>query len=347
MLYGYLPAVLAGFMLTAIPNWTGRLPIRGTPLLGLVMLWLAGRVAVMLSGVMGWAPAAAIDCAFLLAVAAAAAREIVAGRNWRNLPVVAMISALAAGNIAFHLEAHFAGAAEYATRFGIAVAVMLISLVGGRIIPSFTHNWLVRENPGRLPAPFGRFDIIVVAASGVALCAWVVLPMAQLTGVALVLGAALQSVRLGRWAGDRTVRDRLVLILHLGYAFVPMGFLLTGVAAFDLLPPAAGIHALAGAIGTMTLAVMTRATLGHTGRRLEASLATKAIYAAVIVAALSRICAALHPAWSVSLLHMAAFAWAAAFIGFAVAHGPLLLGKRASRSTSPPPQSSTRVIAKR
>jgi uncharacterized protein involved in response to NO len=330
MLYGYMPAVVTGFLLTAIPNWTGRLPIQGTPLLALITVWLAGRVAVTFSGLIGWAPAAAIDGAFLLLVAAAAAREIAAGRNWRNLPVVALLAALAAGNIAFHLEAHFAGVAEYATRFGIAVAIMLISLVGGRLIPSFTHNWLVRENPGRLPAPFGRFDVIVVTASGIALAAWVASPGTAATGAALLVAGALQVVRLARWAGDRTVRDRLVLVLHLGYAFVPLGLLLAGAAAFDLVPAAAGIHAFAGAIGTMTLAVMTRATLGHTGRRLEASLATQAIYAAVIVAALARICAALHPAWSLSLLHVAAFAWAAAFVGFAAAFGPLLIGERAT-----------------
>jgi uncharacterized protein involved in response to NO len=328
MLYGYVPAVLTGFLLTAIPNWTGRLPIQGAPLLGFVAVWLAGRVAVTFSADIGWAPAAAIDGAFLFLVAAAAAREITAGRNWRNLPVVLLLAGLAAGNIAFHLEAHFAGLAEYATRFGIAIAVTLVSLVGGRLIPSFTHNWLVRENPGRLPAPFGRFDIIVVAASAVALSAWVVAPATPATGVVLVIAGGLQTIRVARWAGDRTVRDRLVLVLHLGYAFIPFGLLLTGMAAFDLLPPAAGIHALAGGIGIMTLAVMTRASLGHTGQPLEASLAIQAIYAAVILAAIARVCAALHPAWSLALLHIAAFAWGAAFVGFAVSFGPVLIGKR-------------------
>jgi uncharacterized protein involved in response to NO len=328
MLYGYVPAVLTGFLLTAIPNWTGRLPIQGVPLAGLVAVWLAGRVAVIVSGQIGWATAAAIDGAFLLLVAAAAGREIIAGRNWRNLPVVALLAALAAGNLAFHLEAHLAGVAEYATRFGIAVCVMLIGLVGGRLIPSFTHNWLVRQNPGRLPVPFGRFDVVVLAASGLALAAWVAAPVLAATGAVLLLAGVLQATRLARWAGERTIRDRLVLVLHLGYAFVPLGFLLAGAAAFDLVVPAAGIHALAGAIGIMTLAVMTRASLGHTGHPLAASFATQAIYAAVIVAALARICAALHPAWSVALLHVAAFAWAAAFIGFSAMFGPLLVAER-------------------
>ena len=208
------------------------------------------------------------------------------------------------------------------------MVVLLIALIGGRIVPSFTRNWLVRENPGRLPAPFGRFDMIVVAVSALALASWVVNSTGQLTGAALAFAGLLHLVRLGRWAGDRTWRERLVLILHVGYAFVPLGFLLNALAAFELVPAGAGIHAwMAGAAGTMTLAVMTRATLGHTGQPLTASPATQAIYAAIIVAALSRICAVIEPAYSEPLLHLAAFAWAAAFFGFAISFGPLLAGR--------------------
>jgi len=142
--------------------------------------------------------------------------------------------------------------------------------------------------------------------------------------IALLAAGALHAARLVRWAGDRAARERLVLILHLGYAFIPAGFLLTGMAALDLAPAAAGIHAFAGgAIGTMTLAVMTRASLGHTGHALVASRATQAIYAAVIAAALSRIAAAFEP--TMPLLILAAALWAAAFLGFGAAYGPLLL----------------------
>lgn len=327
MLYGYLPAVITGFLFTAIPNWTGRLPIQGTPLLVLVLVWIAGRLGVTFSASTGWLAALLVDASFLLLVAAAATREIMAGRNWKNLNVVVLIVLLLAGNVAFHLEAHYHGLAETGIRIGIAVVVLLISLIGGRIIPSFTRNWLVREHPGRLPAPFGRFDMIVVAISALTLAAWVVGSSSRITGAALALAGLLHLVRLARWAGDRTFRERLLLILHIGYAFVPFGFLLNAAAAFDLVPPSAGIHAwMAGAAGTMTLAVMSRATLGHTGRALTASRTTQAIYLAIIVAALARICAVIHPAQSEALLHLAAFAWAAAFLGFAVAFGPLLAG---------------------
>jgi uncharacterized protein involved in response to NO len=326
MLYGYLPAVVTGFLFTAIPNWTGRLPLRGMPLLALVMVWLAGRFCVTFSAATVWWVTLVVDASFLLLVAAAATREIIAGRNWRNLMIVSLVAILLAGNVAFHLEAHFNGQAD-SIRIGIAVVVLLISLIGGRIIPSFTRNWLVRENPGRLPVPFGRFDMIVVLTGALALCGWIAAPDHRTTGAALALAGLLHLVRLSRWAGDRTVRERLLTVLHVGYLFVPFGFLLNALAAFDIVPASAGIHAwMVGGAGVMTLAVMTRASLGHTGRPLTASPATQAIYASIIIAAVARVCAAIHPAYDEALLHVAAFAWMFAFLGFALVYGPLLFG---------------------
>lgn len=329
MLYGFLPAVITGFLLTAIPNWTGRLPIQGKPLLALVVLWLAGRVAVTFSAEIGWLAAAVIDVSFLALVVAATAREVVAGSNWRNLKVVGMVVLLLAGNIAFHVEAYVRGSAEYATRIGIAATVLLIAVIGGRIIPSFTRNWLARENPGRLPIPFARFDVAVILFSAVTLALWGVQPFGQTSAAALAVAGMLHLARLLRWAGDRTVRDRLVLILHVGYLFVPVGFLLTGAGAAGFITADAGIHAwMVGAAGIMTLAVMTRASLGHTGKALIASRATQAIYAAIVFAALARTGASLEPERELRLLDLAAFAWCAAFFGFAASFGPLLLGKQ-------------------
>jgi uncharacterized protein involved in response to NO len=334
MLYGYLPAVVTGFMLTAIPNWTGRLPIQGTPLLVLVVLWLAGRVAVTVSAEVGWLAAALIDCGFLALLIAAIAREIIAGKNWRNLRVVALVTLLLVGNIAFHLESHISGSADYGVRIGIAAMVLLISVIGGRIVPSFTRNWLVRENPGRLPAPMGPIDLSVIAFSAAVLVLWVVRPVGPDTAAALGAAGLAQLLRLARWAGDRTARDRLVLILHVGYAFVPLGFLLSSATALDLVAVGAGIHAwTVGAAGTMTLAVMTRASLGHTGHALAASAVTQAIYAAIVIAALARIGAAFFPTWSEPLLELTVLAWCAAFFGFAASYGPLLAGKKRAATT--------------
>jgi uncharacterized protein involved in response to NO len=329
LLFGYVPAIVAGFLLTAIPNWTGRLPLRGRPLLVLVSVWLAGRFAVTFSAGIGWIAAAAIDCAFLALMAAATGREIAAGKNWRNLKVVGLLTLLALANLGFHIEARYEGIALYATRLGIAVVIMLIMVIGGRIIPSFTRNWLMRQPPGRLPAPFGRFDLTCLVLSGLALLLWIAEPVGPGAGMALAIAGILNIVRLGRWAGDRTLADRLVLILHIGYAFVPLGFLLGSLSAFDVVAPSAGVHAwTAGAIGIMTLAVMSRASLGHTGRPLVASPALQAVYAAVLVAAAARICAAAHPAWNGPLLHLAAFTWAAGFLGFAALYAPLLARRK-------------------
>lgn len=332
LLYGYLPAVIAGFLLTAIPNWTGRLPLQGQPLAILVLTWLAGRYVVTFSGSIGWLGATIVDVAFLVLMTGAAAREIAAGKNWRNLKIAALLGLLAIGNLGFHLEAHFGGIAVYATRVGVAVVLVLIMVVGGRIIPSFTRNWLMRQGPARLPATFGGFDVACLALSGATLAAWCVAPEAMVTGVALLAAAAANIVRLARWAGDRTMADRLVLVLHVGYAFVPLGFLLGGLTAFDIVMPSAGIHAwTTGAMGIMTLAVMSRASLGHTGRALVASPALQMVYLAAMTAAVVRIGADVVLEWREPFLFLAAFCWAAAFLGFAMLYAPVLCLPRPGR----------------
>jgi len=330
MIYGYLPAVITGFLLTAIPNWTGRLPLQGGPLLVLVTTWAVGRFAVAISSEIGWFAATVLDAAFLFLLACAAGREIISGRNWRNLKVLMPVVLLGLGNIAFHVEAHF-GSADYGVRLGVAAVLVLLMLIGGRIIPSFTGNWLRRQGDGRMPHPFGRFDQAVLLVSSAALLLWIVWPSESLTATTLFGAGLLQIARLARWAGDRTVRDRLVLVLHIAYAFVPVGFVLTGFGAVQMLIPSAGIHAwMAGAAGMMTLAVMTRATLGHTGQPLTASVATQLLYLSVFLAAIARIGAAVEPRGQVVLLSVAAVAWAIGFVGFAVLYAPFLWRQRSA-----------------
>ena len=328
MIYGYVGAVIAGFLLTAIPNWTGRLPINGYPLAALFALWLLGRVAIIGSAIWGAWVAAAIDIAFLAVLAFAAAREVVAGNNWRNLRVLVVLGVLIAGNVVFHAEVIVYGAADYGIRLGIAAIVVLITLIGGRIVPSFTRNWLTRNNPGRMPKPFARFDAIAVIGAVVALAAWIALPQSVVAGALLLIAGVLQAARLIRWAGDRTFADRLVLVLHVAYAFVPIGLLLSGAAILwpSIWPISAGLHAwMTGAAGLMTLAVMTRASLAHTGNKLVASISTQLIYLCALAAALTRIAAAFTP--SSALLHTAAAAWVLAFGGFAAVYGPMLAGR--------------------
>lgn len=334
LLYGYLPAVVAGFLLTAVPNWTGRLPVTGAPLLVLVLSWLAGRVAVGFSVQLGPTFTAVVDLSFLTLLSLVIGREVVAGRNRRNLKVLILVALFLGGNALFHAESAGGGVASsgYGARFGIAVAVFLIMLIGGRIVPSFTRNWLARRRPGRLPTSFNRFDLATMIIAGVALVLWIAAP--DITGTAILCLAAggLHAWRLARWAGYRTSAEPLVLILHVGYAFVPLGFLAVGWAALSptTVPASAAIHAwTTGAIGVMTLAVMTRASLGHVGKPLHATWGTGLIYLCVIAAAVSRVASSLGLAPDV-LLHLAAAAWIAAFGGFAVLFGPLLVQPRQS-----------------
>ncbi|EJW13020.1 NnrS protein involved in response to NO [Rhodovulum sp. PH10] len=331
LLFGYVAAVVTAFLLTAIPNWTGRLPLNGWPLLMLVLVWVAGRLAVAAGGLLGWGLVALIDASFLVLVIAVTGREVVAGKNWRNLRVLVVLAVFAIANVVFHVEAHRWGGALLGRRLAVAAVLMLIVLIGGRIVPSFTRNWLVRENPGRLPAAFGRFDAISIVVTVLALAAWLAAPGSAVAGALLIAAGLLHAVRLVRWAGWRALRDPLVWVLHAGYAFVPLGFLLTGAAAFFPLAIAesAGIHAwTVGAFGVTTLAVMTRATRGHTGHPLIAPPATLAVYLAVIAAALLRIAAGLWPETGMLLLWLAAIAWGGAFLGFCAAYLPMLARPR-------------------
>ena len=331
MLFGFTVAVIAGFLLTTIPNWTGRLPLHGRPLLVLVLLWLGGRVAVATSAVIGARTAAAVDLMFLAALLFVVGREILVGKNWRNLPMLAAIGLLLVANALMHAEAlDFGTVGASGWRLAVAVATSLIALVGGRIVPSFTRNWLAKRPGGEMPAPFARFDQLTLLATIAALAAWVVLPGASAPTVLLALAAALNLARLCRWQGHRTMSDPLVFILHVGYAWVPLGLGLLAVAQSpEWLPESAAVHGLtAGAVGTMTLAVMTRATRGHTGRPLHADAGTIAVYVLVTIAAFARIAASMWPALYPPLLWTAGVAWIAAFGGFAVLYGPMLLKPR-------------------
>jgi uncharacterized protein involved in response to NO len=336
-LFGYLGAVVAGFLLTAVPNWTGRLPIVGWRLGALAGLWLAGRIVVSVSAGMPAGLVAAADLAFPVVFALAIGREIVAGRNWRNLIVLAMLGVFIAGNALFHWEAARGGFAAqgYGLRLGLGAGILMIAVVGGRVVPSFTRNWLAQRQSKVLPVPpMQSFDKLALAVLLAALAAWVVLPHHRATGLALGLAGVMHAVRLARWAGHRTLAEPLVAVLHAGYAFLPLGALALAaeILAPGLLGMAGAQHLwLAGAIGLMTLAVMTRATLGHTGQALHAGAETVAIYAALVLSVLARVAAGMMPGMAGPLHMVAGAGWIAAFGGFAVIYGALLLRLPAAR----------------
>ena len=323
MIFGFGLAAIAGFLLTAIPNWTGRLPIRGAPLAALAALWLAGRIALLASGAIGPLAAAAIDLSFPLVLIGVIARELIAGRNFRNLPMLVALGLLFAGNALVHL-----GHVALGQRIGIATVLALIALIGGRIVPSFTRNWLVKNRPAvRDPAPMGKLDLAFLLATVLGLGIWVTAP--DNASIALTAAGIATAIRLSRWRGLATLREPLLFILHVGYAWLAFGLTYMGLnGLFGWAPAGAPLHALTvGAIGTMTLAVMTRATLGHAGRALSASAATVAIYALVTLAALLRMAAPFSGDYVV-VTSLAGIAWSAAFTVFVLAYGPLLLSRR-------------------
>ena len=342
LLFGYTSAVIAGFLMTAVPNWTGRFPIVGWPLAALVGLWMAGRAAVSLP--LGLSPlaVAAVDLAFPVALCAAIGREIVAGRNWRNLKVLGLVGLLAAANALFHWEAavHGHAAGGVGARLGLAVVILLIVVIGGRIVPSFTRNWLAQRGPGPLPAAMDRLDKFATALTMMALFYWVVLPGDTVTGVLCLLAGLACLGRLARWQGWRTGAEPLVWVLHAGYALVGLGFLAVGLDALGLLPAGSGPQHvwMAGAIGLMTLAVMSRASLGHAGRPLRAGRGVTALYLAVAASVLARLVAGFLPGVP-GLMHLAAALWTLGFGGFALLYWPILTRPRvAARKASAAPR---------
>jgi uncharacterized protein involved in response to NO len=327
-LWGYLSAVIAGFMLTAVPNWTGRLPIVGWPLAVLWSFWAAGRIAVFFSAWIGVEMAALIDLTFLAALIFVLGREIIASRNWRNFKVVGVVALYLYANAAFHCEAVLSGSAvqEQGLRMGLSAAILLMVLIGGRIIPSFTRNWLAKRPAGFLPIPFNRVDGAIVAVSAAALVAWVIAPVSVAAGAICIAAGIANLARLARWAGWRTLGEPLVAILHAGYLFLAVGFLLLGGAIMlpDQVPYAAAVHSwTAGAIVVMTLAVMTRASLGHSGLALHATKPISLIYALGIGAGLLRLAAAFWPE-NTLLLEAAGLAWIGCFAAFAIVYTPIL-----------------------
>ncbi len=227
MLFGFLPAVITGFLLTAMPNWTDRPPLRGTPLLALVTLWLAGRLTIA----MPWPTPfveAFIDAGYLAVLAAIVWREIAAGKAWDRAPIGAVISLYATANILFHVLALDGKETDLPERMAIALMMLLLTLIGGRVTPSFTSDYLAERGlPDQLPS-FSRYDGLTIALTVVAALSWVIQPQAITTGWFLIIAGLANVIRLSRWRGWTTWREPIVLILHVGYGWLAFSLLIIG-----------------------------------------------------------------------------------------------------------------------
>jgi uncharacterized protein involved in response to NO len=331
MLFGFIMAAVGGFLLTAIPNWTNRAPVAGTPLVVLVALWLLGRVACLVSALIpGWL-ALVVDLAFAVTLEAVAARELIAVGNRRNYPLLVPVLVLAIANLLMHLQAlGVAIPIGLGWRLGVAAMIALISVIGGRIVPAFTRNWLATRGISPVPPSPGLLDRIALGTLLAGMIAWTFLPDWRPVGVLLLVAAVLHAARLGRWCGVATLPEPVLLILHVGYLWLVAGVTLLGLSLLtDAVPTAAAVHALtAGAMGTMILAVMTRATLGHTGHALHADAATIAIFALVSASAVLRIAGAWPVDVQAALIEISGLVWIGAFALFLAKYAPMLLAPR-------------------
>ena len=298
----------------------------GRPLLALFALWLIGRLVSLVPTLVGEPTSAILDALFLPTLAILVAREVIAGHNWQNLRVAFGISALAALNMAFHVLVLRGEEPGIVLRATVALFMLLVGHIGGRIIPSFTRNYLVRRGADHLPVPMNRYDQAPLVAALVAGLIWAVMPQDWLIAATCVLAAMLHAIRLARWRGFSTWREPLLFVLHIAYSFVPIGYLAIALAAFDMIAPASALHLLTvGVIGMTTLAVMTRASRGHTGRPLTASAVTSAAFACLLFAALCRPLAEMMPDLYHPILVLSGIGWLGGFGLFLVEHVPMLI----------------------
>ncbi len=331
MIFGFASAALGGFILTAVPNWTGRLPVRGWPLGGLALLWLLGRLA-MLSG---HPVLMLVDILFLFVLAAVVAREIIGGRNKRNLVVAGMITLIALANLWTHLERlEIAAQGGYGWRFGVAVLLSLLGLIGGRVTPSFTRNLLAKQNLAHLEAPKmpakpgGKIDKLAMLVSALALLIWVFLPEHKTTGILLIGAGIGHGVRLSRWQGLQVRGQAIIIVLHVAYTWLALGFGIMGLSiVWDGLLAADAIHGLSiGAVGIMIAAMMSRASFGHSGLPMRAGIALSLVYFLIGAAVFLRLAAGF---WHTQIMvNLAGLAWIAGFALFVAVFMPLYFKKR-------------------
>ena len=326
MLFGFTVAVIAGFLLTAAQNWTGLRTPSGTPLALLCLLWLAGRAGFLVPGLPPLA-VALVDLAFLPVLALTLAWPIVRARQLHNVPFPLMLLVLAAANAMMHAEAlGGAATASLGLRLAAYVVVTMMVVMGGRVIPSFTDNRL-RTHAQRWKA----IERLVPVATLAALAAALVSPDAWITAALAFAAAVLHGIRLAGWYTPKFWAVPLLWVLHLGYAWIVLGFVLTGLSATGLAALAgSALHAFtAGGIGVLTLGMVARVSLGHTGRLLEPASVMTLAFVAINLAALLRVMLPLFfPELTGIAMTVSGLTWMAAWVVFVVIYAPILLNPR-------------------
>ena len=321
MLFGYTIAVIAGFLFTAGRNWTNQPTPTGKPLVALVLLWVAGRVLMLTP----WTGAAAIvNVAFPLAVAAALARPLLASRNRRNYFFVPLLVLVAVAVGAMHLSwaGAFAWPARASLQVGLDVVLFIVAVMGGRVIPMFTNNGIPGLAAKRLP----RLEKLALGSLLALLAADLAGAPAAAIAVIAPVAAIAHAARLWLWQPWRTLSTPLVWVLHASYAWLVVHLALRALAVHGIVPESAAVHALTiGAIGGMTIGMMTRTARGHTARPLVADRYEVACYLLVQVAAVARVLGAIGAVDAyVTTLVVAGLCWSTAFALYAVRYWPVL-----------------------
>ncbi|HLZ98487.1 MAG TPA: NnrS family protein [Steroidobacteraceae bacterium] len=332
MLFGFIASAIAGFMLTAVPSWTGQKGFAGRPLIALALVWLAARLLILTSSL--WPPLlpAIVDLAFLPLLGVLVMIPLVRSRN-RNTPLLAVLAAFWLTNVVFHvgLWHHDAPLARNALIIGIDITLLLVTVIGGRIVPAFTSAALRQQGiDGALKSRTAVTVLSIAAMVGVIICD-MVRPDSRIAGGIAGIAAVLQAVRLVQWRSLRTLRQPIVWILHLAYAWLPVGLGLKAAALLGGYGFAAfWLHALTiGTLTTMITAVMTRASLGHTGRPLTVHGLTTLAYVLLTAAAAARVFGLSFGMSYPTVITVAAILWTAAFALFIGVYAPILWGPRA------------------
>ena len=324
MIYGFTVAVLAGFLLTAVSNWTGRDTATGWLLAGLAALWVAGRIAIAGSAYLPPVVVAVVDLLFVPALAATIGRCLVGTKNRRNYVFLLVLGLLFTANLLMHLDVM--GVVENLAQPALTAAVDLIIvialLIGGRIIPMFTRNATGDETIRSHPWIERSLFPVVIAAS----VAWQVAPSSPITSVLAFVAGGLALGRMTHWGFGNTLKSPILWVLHVGYAWIGIGLVLRGFAVFGAVPPTSATHALtAGAIGTLTLGMMARVARGHTARELRVEAVTGLAFVAVTFAAVVRVAVPiLAPDVYMAAMIVSGVSWAAAFAVYLAKYTPIL-----------------------
>jgi len=336
MVFGFAAAAIAGFLLTAVPSWTGRKGFAGWPLVLLFALWLAARLVVAASGLLPRVLVAAVSLSFLPLLMGLLAWPLLRERN-RNTPLLFVLATLWVCQCAFHWAAWHSDfdASRQAVVTAINLVLVLVTVIGGRIVPSFTANALRLSGSKVLPRAANWLTPAAVTLMVGIVIVDVLRPGGALAGVVALAAAAVQAARISQWRGLHTLRMPIVWILHLGYAWIPIGLGLKAWALLGENPWGANwLHALTiGAMATMIVAVMTRTSLGHTGRTLEPHRLTVAAYGFLGLATLVRVAGPMVPVVSyLTIVVTSAALWTAAFALYLWVYAPILVGPRESQS---------------